>query len=316
MKGSRTLLVTLAAVGAAAWVGPALVGPPGAGAPAVRRAHALGAAPGLAAQDSASAAKAAAPRKIARFEKDGVIAHGVVEGDRIFRIAGDLFGTWEKTPQSFPLKEVKLLVPIQPSKVLAVGLNYRSHLGDRPPPKVPEIFYKPPSALLDPGKNIVIPPGTEDVHFEAELVIVIGKRAKDVPKENAQEYILGVTCGNDVSARDWQKGDLQWWRAKGSDTFAPCGPFIVSGIRYDDLAIELRLNGEVKQKERTSDLLHNTSTIVSWISRHVTLEPGDLIYTGTPGTTSAMKPGDVVEVDIEGIGVLRNGVEKSGSAGK
>jgi 2-keto-4-pentenoate hydratase/2-oxohepta-3-ene-1,7-dioic acid hydratase in catechol pathway len=118
-----------------------------------------------------------------------------------------------------------------------------------------------------------------------------------------------VTCGNDVSARDWQKGDLQWWRAKGSDTFGPCGPYIVSGLNYDDLLLTLRLNGEVKQKQRTSDLIHGVAAIVSWISRHVTLEPGDLIYTGTPGETTAMKPGDVVEVELEGVGVLRNGVE-------
>ena len=120
--------------------------------------------------------------------------------------------------------------------------------------------------------------------------------------------MLGVTCGNDVSARVWQKGDVQWWRAKGSDTFGPCGPYIVSGINYDDLLLELRLNGEVKQKERTSRMIHDVATQVSEISRHVTLHPGDLIFTGTPGETAAIKPGDVVEVELEGVGVLRNEV--------
>jgi 2-keto-4-pentenoate hydratase/2-oxohepta-3-ene-1,7-dioic acid hydratase in catechol pathway len=118
-----------------------------------------------------------------------------------------------------------------------------------------------------------------------------------------------VTCGNDISARDWQKNDRQWWRAKGCDTFAPCGPMVVSGIKYDDLALEMRQNGEVRQKARTSDMIHNVSQTVSWMSRHITLEPGDLIYTGTPGKTTAIHPGDKLEVDIEGIGVLQNGVE-------
>lgn len=249
------------------------------------------------------------PLRIARFEAKGIISHGLVEGDRITRITGDLFGSWKKGTESFDLKEVKLLFPTTPSKVLAVGLNYKSHLDGKEPPRVPEIFFKVPSALLSPGDNIVIPHGTNDVHFEGELVLVIGKRAKNVPKEKAQEYILGVTCGNDVSARDWQKGDLQWWRAKGSDTFAPCGPFIARGMDYDNLQLTLRVNGEVKQNQRTSDLLHNTSAIVSWVSQHVTLEPGDLIYTGTPGKTSALKPGDVVEVEIESVGNLKNGVE-------
>jgi ribosomal protein L7/L12 len=263
----------------------------------------------FAAAEEAKEARKEAPVKIARFEAGAAAAYGIVEGDRVRRIEGDLFGAWKATAETHALKDVKILAPVAaPSKILAVGLNYKSHLGDRPAPKVPEIFFKPPSALIPPGADIVIPPGTNDVHYEAELVVVIGKRAKDVPEAKALEHVLGVTCGNDVSARDWQKADLQWWRAKGCDTFAPCGPFIARGINYDDLLVVLRLNGEEKQRQRTSDLLHGVAAIVSWASRHVTLEPGDLIYTGTPGTTSAMKPGDVVEVEIEGVGVLRNGV--------
>jgi 2-keto-4-pentenoate hydratase/2-oxohepta-3-ene-1,7-dioic acid hydratase in catechol pathway len=140
------------------------------------------------------------------------------------------------------------------------------------------------------------------------MVLVIGKRAKNVPKEKALDFVFGVTCGNDISARDWQKGDVQWWRAKGCDTFGPCGPFIVSGIDYDDLLVTLRHNGEIKQQQGTRDLIHNVAAMVSFISRYVTLMPGDLIYTGTPGTTGPIKPGDVCEVEVEGVGVLKNKV--------
>ncbi|MBX6311664.1 MAG: fumarylacetoacetate hydrolase family protein [Isosphaeraceae bacterium] len=246
--------------------------------------------------------------RFARFRAGQVESYGIVEGDRVRRISGDPFGAWQKTEATFPLADVELLVPVRPSKVLAVGLNYKSHLGDRPTPRVPEIFFKVPSCLVPSGGEIVLPPGSDDVHYEGEMVLVIGKRAKDVPPERAAEYVLGVTCGNDVSARDWQKNDLQWWRAKGSDTFGPCGPFLACGLDYDDLRLTTRVNGQVKQESRTNDLLFGVGAIVSWVSRHVTLEPGDLIYTGTPGRTSALKPGDVVEIELEGVGVLRNRV--------
>ena len=143
------------------------------------------------------------------------------------------------------------------------------------------------------------------------MVLVIGKSASKVPVEKALACVLGVTCGNDVSARDWQKNDIQWWRAKGADTFGPYGPFIVSGLNYDDLQLETRVNGQLVQKERTSQMAQNVAALVSYASQYVTLEPGDLIYTGTPGQTSALKPGDVVEVEMEGVGVLRNEVVKS-----
>jgi len=166
--------------------------------------------------------------RYARFRAGESIAYGVVEGDRIRQIEGDLFGARRPTETTHALADVTLLVPTSPSKVLAVGLNYRSHLRDRPAPKVPEIFYKAPSCLIPQGANIVLPNGTNDVHYEGELVIVIGKRAKHVAPGEAKEYVLGVTCGNDVSARDWQKGDLQWWRAKGGDTFRPPRPLLGS----------------------------------------------------------------------------------------
>jgi 2-keto-4-pentenoate hydratase/2-oxohepta-3-ene-1,7-dioic acid hydratase in catechol pathway len=198
-----------------------------------------------------------------------------------------------------------------PSKILGVGLNYRSHLGGRELPPTPELFYKPPSALIASGESIVIPRDASDVHFEGELVVVIGRRVRNAPREEAAAAIFGVTCGNDVSDRGWQRGpqkDLQWWRAKGCDTFAPLGPAIVTGLDYGNLMLETRVNGKMAQRESTADLVHDCPSIVSWASRWVTLLPGDLIYTGTPGNTFALKPGDVVEVEIEGIGVLRNPV--------
>ena len=249
--------------------------------------------------------------KYVRFQVGQTIAYGMIEGDRVRQLAGDLFQGWSKTEKTSALDEVKLLVPATPSKILALAGNYRSHVATQPATAHPEVFFKPPSALVADGGEIVIPTGTNEVHYEAELVIVIGRRARNVSVEEAPKYVLGVTCGNDVSARDWQQNDRQWWRAKGCDTFAPCGPVIVSGLNYDDLLVELRLNGEVRQSERTSAMVHGVAATVSWISRHVTLEPGDLIYTGTSGKTGAIKPGDVVEVTIEGVGRLKNRVAAS-----
>ena len=253
----------------------------------------------------------AAEKKVTRyvrFRAGDTVAYGIVEEGVVRRLDGDLFGSWKPTDRTYKLSEVKLLVPTRPSKVLAAALNYRSHGVDTEPPKVPQLFFKVPSCLIAAGEKIVIPQGATNVQYEAEMVIVIGKRAKNVPQKRALDYVLGVTCGNDISARDWQKNDIQWWRAKGSDTFGPCGPWIVSGINYDDLLVQLRLNGEVKQKERTSNMIFSVSEMVSFASRHCTLEPGDLIFTGTSGTTTNIQPGDVLEVEVEGVGVLRNPV--------
>lgn len=239
--------------------------------------------------------------KYIRFQTASGAAYGIVDGAAVHEIRGDLFGSQERSGATFALDQVKLLYPCEPSKILAVGRNYKSHLGDRQAPERPEMFYKPISALQHPGAPIVIPEGAANVHFEGEMAIVIGPRAT----------IFGVTCGNDVSDRDWQNGphkDLQWWRAKGADTFAPLGPAIVTGLDYGNLMLETRLNGEVVQRQSTADLTFDCAAIVSWVSRWVTLLAGDVIYTGTPGATRAMKPGDVVEVAIEGIGVLRNPV--------
>jgi 2-keto-4-pentenoate hydratase/2-oxohepta-3-ene-1,7-dioic acid hydratase in catechol pathway len=245
----------------------------------------------------------------ARFEYEGRHNYGLVNNGIIEELRGGLFDPPETTGRQFTLDDVKLLAPCVPPKILAVGLNYKSHLGSRPAPANPEMFYKPVTSLQNPGDPIRIPADSEDLHFEGELVVVIGKPVKNASLEEAADAVFGVTCGNDVSDRNWQRNtDRQWWRAKGCDTFAPLGPWIVTGLNYADLALQTRVNGEVMQEQRTSDLLFDVPTVISFVSRYVTLTPGDVIYTGTPGNTKRMQPGDVVEVELEGIGVLRNPV--------
>jgi 2-keto-4-pentenoate hydratase/2-oxohepta-3-ene-1,7-dioic acid hydratase in catechol pathway len=250
-----------------------------------------------------------------RYSLGGHTGYAILEGETLRELDGDFLTGASSTGKTLRLSEVQLLAPCRPSKVIAVGLNYKSHLGGRPAPEYPGIFTKLPTAIIGPGDAIVFPPGAEDVHYEGELVVVIGKTASRISPSEAPAYVFGVTAGNDVSERKWQKADLQWFRAKGSDTFGPLGPAVVQGLNYRDLKLETRLNGEVRQSQRTSDLLFGVDEIVSYVSQYVTLLPGDLIYTGTPGSTTAMKPGDIVEVELEGVGVLRNKVA-AGPVGK
>ena len=250
-----------------------------------------------------------------RFQKGDKVAYGRLEGDNVRQLDGDLFGKWKETDKTYALKDVKVLPPTKPTQVLALAGNYRSHLGDEiasPKCQIPQPFHKGPSCLLGQDDAIVIPKDAKSVHYEAELVIVIGKECSDVSKEEALDYVFGVTAGNDVSERIWQNDeevkDVQWWRAKGADTFGPAGPYIVTGVDYDNLMLRLRLNGKVMQEERTDHLIHDVPSVVSFISQYVTLHPSDLVFTGTPGETSDITPGDVVEVELEGAGVLRNPV--------
>ena len=254
--------------------------------------------------------------KYVRYEASGRVSYGILDGDTIRELSGDLFAAPKPTGRTVKLAAVKLLAPCEPKKVIAVGLNYKSHLGERPAAAYPGLFAKMPTSIVGPDADIVYPEGAKNVHFEGELVVVIGKRAQKVAAADAAQYIFGVTAGNDVSERDWQKSDLQWFRAKASDTFGPLGPAIVKGLNYNDLPLQTRVNGQVVQSQRTKDLIFDVHAIVSYISQFVTLEPGDVIYTGTPGTTKAMKPGDVVEVEIEGIGVLRNKTRASQSSSR
>jgi 2-keto-4-pentenoate hydratase/2-oxohepta-3-ene-1,7-dioic acid hydratase in catechol pathway len=247
-----------------------------------------------------------------RFVADGSTSYGILAGDSVRVLAGDLFATPTPAPTGkvVKLSAVKLLAPCVPKKVIAVGLNYQTHLGTQAPATQPGLFAKMTTSIIAHEENIIYPGDAKNLHYEGEVVIVIGKVAKNVSVETAGDYIFGITAGNDVSERDWQAADLQWFRAKGSDTFGPLGPAIVKGLNYNNLLLQTRLNGQVVQSQRTSDLIFNIHTIVSYVSRYVTLEPGDVIYSGTPGTTRAMKVGDVVEVEVEGVGILRNRVAR------
>ncbi len=243
-----------------------------------------------------------------RYSAAGQVSYGILEGSIVRELRGDIYTDAEPTGKTVKLSDVKLLAPCEPSKVLAIGINYKSHVGERTAPGTPRVFLKLPTSIIGPEENIVFPPGAGNVHFEGEMVVVIGKTAKNVLRADATKCVFGVTAGNDVSERDWQKGDPQWFRAKASDTFGPLGPAIVQGLNYNDLLLQSRLNGVVKQSQRTSDLMFDVETIVSYISQFITLLPGDVIYSGTPGQTQAMKAGDIIEVEVEGVGVLRNTV--------
>ena len=247
--------------------------------------------------------------KFARYEAHGEAADGVVEGDAVLQMTASPFEDYQVTDHSHGLSEVRLLAPCSPGKIVAIGLNYKSHLGDREPPEVPEPFLKTPSAVISPGEAIVIPQDATEVQEEGELTVVIGKRCKGASSSDALSYVLGYTCGNDVSGRQWQRDDLQWWRAKSSDTFAPLGPFIVSDLDPGNLDLQARVNGKVVQESNTSDLLHDVPRIIEFVSRVMTLEAGDVIMTGTPGHPADLNPGDTVEIEIEGIGVLSNPVK-------
>ena len=250
--------------------------------------------------------------KYIRFRSGSATGYATLDGDTVRPISGGLFDAHRPTGATLPLSDVSLLAPCEPTKILAVGRNYKSHLAGRPQPTVPEIFFKAITSLQRPGGPIVTPRDATDLHYEGELVVVIGKTVRNASPEQARDAIFGVTCGNDVSERNWQAGpakDLQWWRAKGSDTFAPLGPAIVTGLDYANLLLTTRLNGEVVQQQRTSDLIFDCPTVVSWISGWVTLHPGDIVYTGTPGATRKLSPGDILEVEIENVGVLSNPVE-------
>lgn len=241
-----------------------------------------------------------------RFEQNGHSHYGIEAGASIEVLNAAPWDGGVTTGETVAARDVRLLAPVEPRQVFAVGFNYMSHRGDRELPAHPPIFLKLPGAVIGPGDEIVYPPGAMNVHYEAELVIVIGKKASRVTSERAGDYIFGVTAGNDVSERDWQAADLQWFRAKASDTFAPIGPAVVSGLDYRNLLVESRLNGETMQSQSSREHIHDVHAIVSHISKYATLYPGDVIFTGTPGETSAMVPGDVVEIEVEGVGILRN----------
>ncbi len=248
-----------------------------------------------------------------RFQYEGEISYGLVENHAVQAISPDPFDSFELEGDPHPFTEVKFLAPACPTKIVNVGLNYRQHVLEMKHdlPSEPVLFFKPPSSILSPGEEIVVPKMSERVDYEGELGVVIKKRAKDVNADQAPDFILGFTCVNDVTARDLQKKDGQWGRAKGFDTFTPVGPWIVTDLDPRSAHIETYLNGERKQSGDTSQMIFPVYELVSFISQVMTLEPGDIISTGTPPGIGPMQPGDLVDVSIQGIGFLRNSVRKA-----
>lgn len=261
--------------------------------------------------------------QLVRYLADGVPRYGLDRGNHLARLSA---APWrggvpsgERDAPGSPR-----LAPCEPTKIICIGLNYVEHVresltvaasrlasasaGDSKPPADPLFFFKPPSAALAPGAAIVKPRGVERLDPEGEMALVVGRRARHVSEAEALAHVAGVTCFNDVSARDWQKQDGQWSRAKGSDTFAPFGPSIALGLDPSDLELELRVNGELRQRARTSTMHFGPAFLVHFLSRHVTLEPGDVIATGTPAGIAPIVPGDTIAITIEGVGTLVNPV--------
>lgn len=250
-------------------------------------------------------------RRFVRFETEGKILFGLWEEERIRVLRPKEDGSWDELHETIPASGVKLLAPCEPSKIVAVGLNYRDHAQEtgHSVPEEPVIFMKPSTSVIGPGEAIRLPDCSQRVDYEAELAVVLAKRAYKVDETEALNYVWGYTCLNDVTARDLQAKDGQWTRSKSFDTFCPMGPWIVQGMDPWDLKIEGVLNGEVRQTSRTSNLVFHVSKLISFISHVMTLLPGDVIATGTPSGIGPLKRGDKFQVRIEGIGVLENPVE-------
>jgi len=245
--------------------------------------------------------------KIVRFIADQKTEYGIMEGERVQSLTGSPFEPIKTLDKYHKLSEVKLLAPCQPSKVVAIGLNYYSHAKEvnQPVPQEPMMFYKPSTSVIGPEDKIVNP-GCERLDYEAELGVVIKTLTSKVSKAEAMKYVLGYTCFNDVTARDWQAKDSQWSRAKGSDTFSAIGPCIETELDLGNTMVEAYLNGECKQKVNTSDLIFGVPELVSYISQVITLLPGDVIATGTPAGIGPMKSGDTIEIKVGNVGTLRN----------
>ena len=251
--------------------------------------------------------------RLVRFEKEGRSGYGILAGEQISVLSGTPYngGLKNTTGAVMSLPEVTLLAPCEPTKIVALGLNYRDHAAEigHPLPAEPLIFMKPSTAVIGPDEDIRYPAMSRRVDHEAELAVVIGRTCRHVKEQDFRDYILGYTCINDVTARDLQQNDGQWTRAKGFDTFAPLGPWIETEIANPgNLTVEAYLNGERRQHGNTNNLIFSVAAQVAFISRIMTLLPGDVIATGTPAGIGPMVPGDVVEIRVEGIGTLRNRV--------
>src|SRR6478752_4729985 len=252
-----------------------------------------------------------------QFTASGKTSWGIAEGDRVIAVNGDPFGEWQRTPRSHALADVKIELPVMPRTFYCVGLNYLKHLKEAADkagavpnvPDRPEIGYRAQNALIAHDEDVVIPAtATEKIHYEGELVVVIGKTAKHLTEADALSCVLGYTIGKDVSERTWQREDRTFWRSKNTDTFKPMGPWIETDVDLDAMHTNVRLNGEVRTSFRTNDMLFSIQHFISTMTRYLTLYPGDVIWMGTDGSSPNLKPGDVVEVEITGIGTLRKRV--------
>jgi 2-keto-4-pentenoate hydratase/2-oxohepta-3-ene-1,7-dioic acid hydratase in catechol pathway len=250
--------------------------------------------------------------KLCRFSYQGETGCGRIAGESITVCRGDLLGSMQSAGATLRLEDVRLLSPLAPGKIIGIGRNYAAHareMGNVPPEEEPLIFLKPPSAVISPLDAIILPPVSNRVDHEAELGVVIGKRVRMIPEnEDPLQYVLGYTCVNDVTARDLQKKDVQFTRGKGFDTFCPFGPWIETELNPSDLEVTCRVNGEIRQQARTSDLIFPVRRLIRFLAGIMTLMPGDLIATGTPAGVGPLVAGDSVEVEVEGIGILRNPV--------
>ena len=235
---------------------------------------------------------------------------GIVVGETVHACAAPFAEELQAGDALMPLAEAQLLPPVRPSKIVCVGRNYAAHAAEHGAdvPSEPMLFLKPPSALVGAGAAIELPPSSAQVEHEVELAVVVGKRARDVAAEDALGYVLGYTCANDVSARDFQRKDGQWGRAKGFDTFCPLGPWVVTDLNPADLALRAWVNDELRQESRTSRMVFDVPALIAFISGIMTLEPGDVILTGTPEGVGPLHAGDTVRVEVDGVGVLSNPV--------
>ena len=249
--------------------------------------------------------------KFVRFQSQDRVAYGIWEGDIIREISGSIFGKFQETSNQYKISGVRLLTPVEPTKILCVGLNYRAHIEElgRSLPEFPAHFIKPLTCLIGPDDPIIYPRVGKYVSYEGELALVIKDRIKDISEEEALTHVLGYTCLNDVTERTLAEVPGQLTRAKGFDTFAPCGPCIATGLDPANLNVRTYLNGKLMQDGNTSDLVFSVRFLIHYLSQCMTLFPGDIISTGTPQGIHPMKPGDVVEVSIDGIGTLRNTVQ-------
>ncbi len=252
-----------------------------------------------------------------RFSKDNAASYGIVEGDQVIAVDGMPWSEHKRAGKTFPLMGVKLLVPTVPSNFFCVGINYADHIRKMAAkrktepvfPEKPDIGYRSNNALIAHDENIVKPADAgEQFQYEGELVAVFGKRCRNATRENALDHVFGWTIGNDVSERTWQKIDRTLWRAKNSDTFKPMGPWIVTGLDPNDMTTTIRVNGRETDRFATNNMIFDTATYIAEVSKYCTIEPGDVMWMGTDGVPENIKPGDTVEIEITGIGVLRNKV--------